>query len=281
MGHEVRQANDAGTGQRQLAQGFTAGRRQPRLYVQAVALGMAQGPMVEAFGLGEAQQHMAAQVLDPLGRAMPGQVVGAGQDVQRAAAQKARVQGRIGQGPDANGNVGALFEQVDDQVVGVEFQQDIRVQPAKLAHPRHDGVQHERRCRIDAQAPGRRLLALRQAFFQLVHLVEDLLGPLEEKPPLLGQVHAPGGAVDQGGIELALQSRQGAADGRWRLADLLGGGRNRAALDDRDEHLQFIGSGFHCAPFWSRQLLIVAARKAIETDSAHAATLKTVARCCS
>ncbi|MNE46218.1 hypothetical protein D3C80_1405430 [compost metagenome] len=224
---------------------------------------------------------MAAQVIDTFGRAVLGQVFRAGQDVQRAATQKPRMQGRVGQGPDADGDVGALFEQVDDQVIGVEFQQDVWIQLPELADPGHDGVQHERRGRIDAQAPGRRLQPLRQALFQLLHLVQHLLGPLEEKPPLLGQVHASGGAVNQRSIELALQSRQGTADSRWRLADLLGRSRNRAALDHRDEHLQFIGSGFHCAPFWSRQLLIVAARKAIETDSAHAATLKTVARCCS
>ena len=45
-----------------------------------------------------------------------------------------------------------------------------------------------------------------EALFQLVHLLKDLLGALEEELALFGQVHAPGGAIDQRGFELGLQA---------------------------------------------------------------------------
>jgi hypothetical protein len=60
---------------------------------------------------------------------------------------------------DADGDVGALFQQVNDQVVAVEFQLDVGIEPAELVDVRHDGVQHERRGGVDPQTPGRGLLA--------------------------------------------------------------------------------------------------------------------------
>ncbi len=149
------------------------------------------------------------------------QVRGAGEDIQRAAAQRTGVQGRVRQIADTNSDIRALLQQIDDQVVAVEFQLDIRVQLAKLGDIRHHCVQHEGRRGVDPQAPGRRALPQGQALFQLVHLLQDLLGPLEEKLALLGQVHASGGAIDQRGIELGFQPRQAATDRRRGLADLL------------------------------------------------------------
>ncbi|MNK80125.1 hypothetical protein D3C87_998260 [compost metagenome] len=54
------------------------------------------------------------------------------------------MQCRVAQGADADGDVGALFQQVDDQVVAVEFELDVRVEPAEFIDVGHDGVQHER-----------------------------------------------------------------------------------------------------------------------------------------
>ncbi|MCY1181446.1 hypothetical protein D9M73_219490 [compost metagenome] len=85
----------------------------------------------------------------------------------------------------------------------------------------------------------------RQVLFEFVHLLQDRLGPFEEKSPFFGQVHAPGGTVDQRRAELGFQARQGAADRRRRLPALFRGGGNRATPDHRDKHLQFIGPGFH------------------------------------
>ncbi|SPO62598.1 protein of unknown function [Pseudomonas inefficax] len=123
---------------------------------------------------------------------------------------------------------------------------------AEFADPRQDGMQHERRGGVDAQAPGRGLAVHRQALFHLVHLLQDQPSAFEEEATLLGQVHAPSGAVDQRGTQLALKARQGTADSGRGLAHLLGSSGNRAAVDDGDEYLEFFGSGFHiCACGWS------------------------------
>jgi hypothetical protein len=59
----------------------------------------------------------------------------------------------------------------------------------------------------------------RQALFHVVHLLEDLPRTFEKEAPFFGQVHAPGGAVDQRGAQLALQARQVrlTADGVWPI----------------------------------------------------------------
>ncbi|MNE61725.1 hypothetical protein D3C80_1569590 [compost metagenome] len=106
-------------------------------------------------------------------------------------------------------------------------------------------MQHERRSGVDAQAPGGGLAVHRQALFHLVHLFQNHPRARQEETAFFGQVHAPGGAVDQGGAEFGLQARQGAADGGRGLAHLLGSGRDRTAVDHGDEYLEFFGSGFH------------------------------------
>nr|GFD28084.1 hypothetical protein [Tanacetum cinerariifolium] len=141
VGHEVRQADDALACQRQLTQGFAAGRGHGRVNEQAITIRMAQRPMVERFRLREPQQGMPAQRLNGLGRPVFFQVIGAGEDVQRAGTQRARVQGRVRQRTDAYRHVRALFKQVDDQVVAVQLQLNVRVQRPELSHVRDDGMQ--------------------------------------------------------------------------------------------------------------------------------------------
>ncbi|MCY1433261.1 hypothetical protein D9M71_492840 [compost metagenome] len=106
-------------------------------------------------------------------------------------------------------------------------------------------MQHERRGGIDPQAPGGCLLAQGEALFQRLHLFEDVPGVFQEERAFLGQLHPPRGAVEQGGGELFLQFRQGAADRRGGEAELVGGGGDGAAVDDGDEGAQFFGSCFH------------------------------------
>ncbi|MNE61391.1 hypothetical protein D3C80_1566010 [compost metagenome] len=103
-----------------------------------------QRPLVEAFVLGEPQQRMVGQVSHGLRCAVFFQVRRAGDDVQRAATQGAGMQRRVGQGANANGDVGTLLQQVDDQIVAVEFELDVGVKPAEFIDVGHDGVQHER-----------------------------------------------------------------------------------------------------------------------------------------
>ncbi|MNE87337.1 hypothetical protein D3C80_1845310 [compost metagenome] len=92
---------------------------------------MAQRPLVEAVRLGEAEQAVLAQRLDPLRRAVSLEVGRAGEDAQAIAAQRARMQGRIAQRTDADGDIGALLEQIDDLIAAVQLQLDLRVLRAK------------------------------------------------------------------------------------------------------------------------------------------------------
>ena len=206
VGHEMRQASDALPLQRQMPHGFTAGGTDGRLDGPAVALGIPQRPLVEAIVLGKTDQGVVGQIRNTSGHTVGGDVVRAGKDIQRAAPQGAGMQGGVGQGADTNGNIGTLLQQVDNQVVAVEFELNLGVQRAKFRDVRHDGMQHEWRRGINAQAPGGGALMGDEALFQLVHLLKDLLGALEEELALFGQVHAPGGAIDQRGFELGLQA---------------------------------------------------------------------------
>jgi hypothetical protein len=106
-------------------------------------------------------------------------------------------------------------------------------------------VQHEGRGGVDPQAPGGALPAQGQAFLERLHLLQDLPCLVEEVAAFLGQLHAPGGAVEQGGAELVLEAREGPADGRGGQSHLFRGGADGTAVDYTDEALQFIGVGFH------------------------------------
>ncbi|SOS15055.1 hypothetical protein CFBP6109_00968 [Pseudomonas syringae pv. cerasicola] len=92
----------------------------------------------------ETDQYVLRQVFCGFRGAVALQVSRAGDDIQQATAQRAGMQGRVRQHADSNGNIGALLKQVDEPVITVEFQFDIRVTLTKLRHMRHDAMQHER-----------------------------------------------------------------------------------------------------------------------------------------
>ena len=77
------QADEALPRQRQLAQRFAARCGQRRRNLHAVAAGVAQGPAVARFVLGKAQQRMRLQFFRRGRRAVPAQILRAGQDVER------------------------------------------------------------------------------------------------------------------------------------------------------------------------------------------------------
>ena len=174
---------------------------------------------------------------------MAGQVLRAGEDVQAAGAQRRACRGGVAERADADRHVGALLQQVDDQVVGVEFELDVRA----AGGTRRCGTTA---CSMKGEAAliRRRPAALPaqgQAFLERLHLLQDLPRLIEEVAAFLGQLHAPGGAVEQGGAELVLEAREGPADGRGGQSHLFRGGADGTAVDYTDEALQFIGVGFH------------------------------------
>ncbi|KAG1172131.1 hypothetical protein G6F35_016964 [Rhizopus arrhizus] len=109
--HEIRQAYHAAIVQRQLPQRFAAEGAHARLDVQRLAIDIQQRPFVQRFQLRESQQRMRSQVRHALGRAARGQIRRARQDAHPACAQRHRMQRRILQPPDADGQVRAALQQ--------------------------------------------------------------------------------------------------------------------------------------------------------------------------
>ena len=244
--HEVRQADDPQALQRHLAQRLAAGRGDAGLDVHAGATGIAQGPVVQGLGLGEPQQRMLGELAEVPGRAMAPQVVGAGQHPHTAAAHGAGVQRGIFQCPDAEGHIGAFFQQVDEALVRGQLQLHLRVALAKARDQRHQHMQHERGGGIDPQPAGRARAACRHQLFGLVHGRQDGAGTQQEGGTFLGQFQAPRGAAQQRGLQLVFQPGQGAAGGRHRQPQQLCRGRDGARIDHGHQGLQLIEGGFHC-----------------------------------
>ena len=127
------------------------------------------------------------------------------------------MQAGVRQVADANGQIGAPLQQVDDAVVAIQLQLDLWITRAKIANQRHDHMQHKGRGGVDAQTPGRSLAAQGHLLLGFLHAGEDAPRLGQEQLALLGQLQAPGGAAQQGDGEFLLQSTEGTADARRRL----------------------------------------------------------------
>ena len=244
--HEVGQADDARTGQRQLAQGFSAGGMQCRRDLQAVTLRAPQRPVVERHGLCKTQQAVLCQMAH-LGRPAVGlEVRGAGQHAQAVVAQRAGMQRGVAQRANTDGHIGVLLQQVDHQVVGVELQLDLRELLPESGHQRHDDVQHVRHGGVDPQAARGLLAPPGHLLLGLVHRRQDGPRTQQEVAALFGQHQSACGAVEQRGVEFFLQPPQGPADARHRLPQLLRCRSDGAAVHHGAKRQKFIQCGLHC-----------------------------------
>ena len=106
------------------------------------------------------------------------------------------------------GQVCASFQQVDDAVVAVQFQLDLRIKRAKFADQRHDRMQHEGRGGVYAQAPCRCLAAQGHLLLGFLDAGQDAPRLSQEHLTLFGQLQASRGAAQQGNAELFLQATQ-------------------------------------------------------------------------
>lgn len=155
------------------------------------------------------------------------------------------MQGGVTQGADADGDVGAVLDQVDDLVAAVQFQLDLRVTLAKARYQRYQHMQHEGRSGVDPQAPGRLLAAQGHLLFRLLHLRQDTPRLGQERLALFGQLQAAGGTPQQGDVELVFQATEGAADAGGGLRQLLGGSGDGTRVDHGGEGLEFVQGSFH------------------------------------
>ena len=135
---------------------------------------------------------------------------------------------RVRQLATADHRVHAFGDHVDQPVVEVQVQFDVRVARGKLRedrqqHPIADGRQ------ADPQpAPG--LVAdPRQFGLGLLDFGDNALAALIEQRAFIGQADAPGAAVQQAHAKALLQARQGLAHRRGRQPQALAGAHQATA----------------------------------------------------
>ncbi|MNV55627.1 hypothetical protein D3C71_1478660 [compost metagenome] len=246
--HEVRQADDPLTSERQLAQGLAATGPQGRGDGESVPLFTAeQRPVVEVIGVQKAEQLVARQQVSWLARgAARLQIVGGREQPQLGSPERQSAQGGVRQLADANGHVHPPLHQVDEALGAVQLQLDPRIAAAKLADDGHQPVQDEGGGGVDPQHPFGLFPAHQQMALRLAHLGQHLHRPLIEPAPLLGQADPPRGAVEQHGGELLFEALDAAAHHRVVHAEVLRRLAKTARLHHGHKQGQFIGMGLHC-----------------------------------
>ena len=110
---EIRQAGDAVAFQAQAADGFAAVGGQLRYSGVGRVAGIGKRPVVQGFGLGEADKGVPRQIGDGLGCAMTGEIIRRGNEFQTAVEQMAGAQGGVVQAACADGDVHAPLDEVD------------------------------------------------------------------------------------------------------------------------------------------------------------------------
>ncbi|MNS74203.1 hypothetical protein D3C72_1076710 [compost metagenome] len=198
-----------------------------------------QRPAIQRLRLGETKQGVIAKLGHGGRGATRIQVIGTGQHADAVAAQRPRVQRGIAQRADTDRHVGAVFEQIDDLVVGIQFELDFRVSRAEGADQRHHHVQHERRRCVHPQPPCRPLAPQRHLLLGQICRRQDLARVGEHRRALLGQLQPPRGPAQQRGFQLLLQPGQRPADPGDGLVELLRSGGDRAAIHHGRKGEQF------------------------------------------
>jgi hypothetical protein len=146
---------------------------------------------------------------------------------------------------DADRDIHALFQQIDDALVAGEFELDVRLARGERRHVRHDAVEHEGRGRVDAQAPRRLLAMTRDGLFGILHRGQNGARTVKKKLSLLGQLQTARGAQNQRDAQLLFEPGERPTHAGNGLLEFFGGGGDRPRIDHGDEYEQFVGGRFH------------------------------------
>src|SRR6266702_3553365 len=103
------------------------------------------------------------------------------EDAHPAISNEPAVQCRILESGDSDRYVGATFEQIDDTVVGVELQGDMRIALSVALHERHDHMQHKRCRGVDPQPPRRHFALCDHQLLRVFDGVDDRSRMLKEE----------------------------------------------------------------------------------------------------
>lgn len=147
---------------------------------------------------------------------------------------------------DADAGIEAAADQIDGLGVGDDVDADVGIGGEKARQHRRQHFAYGDAVDEQAQRAGR-------SFAEVGKIGEggaDRLGGRtdvgEQALAGLGQCHAAGGAMEQRQAETALQRLDRLADGAGRDAELVGGGAERAAADDREklaDAVKLVGAG--------------------------------------
>lgn len=152
-GEEIRHAADAHAADGGAAKGFhvVAGQNGAGSDFRMVR-GEAEWPGLQLSGIRKSKPDalMAFEITRAIGRSVFFQIVRRGAQQKLKRAQCVRHQSRVWQGPATDCNIDAFFDQIDDPVVEVEIQFDLRVEVHEFRQDRQDQmVAHQRHA--DAQ----------------------------------------------------------------------------------------------------------------------------------
>ena len=182
----------------------------------------AEGPAVDRPAKAEAQAVMRRQIVGRARRASPRQIVGTGDQRHAAMPQLLRPQPRVAQRPDADRDIGALLDQVDDHVRQRQVHPHAGIARAKTRQQRDQALDPEGGRGVDPQQPARLTPVLAQPRLQLHHVAQQHRHPVAIGRPLARQRQRPRRPAQQGDAQPLLQPRDRPAHRRRRQPQRLG-----------------------------------------------------------
>lgn len=151
----------------------------------------------------------------------------------------ARGQPFIGQRAEADGEVVAVFHEVDRAVRHVKLHLDLRMTLAERRHNGRDGRTAEPEARVHAQQTARRGAVARDRVFHVADRRQDARRMREIGLALARQRQPPRRAVDEAHAQPCLHLRQALRGGRRREVERAGGRGQRAVARDQHEEFEF------------------------------------------
>jgi len=215
------------------------GRQRARHLHDFLAIPAAQAPDAErVVALLDRQALVAAQVLQALRRAVPGEIGGRRAQDAAVVHQPARDQVRRDLVAHAHVEVEAFGDRIDQPVEHLETDLQAGMGGDQPGDRRRHQLAPEAEAAADAYPPARRAAPLRDFVDQVVEVVEDGLGAHVDLLAVVGDGDAARGTLEQAHAEHALEHADALADIGGRHAELLGGSDEAALADDGDEDAQ-------------------------------------------
>ena len=219
---------------------------------QFLAVGTVEQPAVQRHHrVHQAQATVRGQLRRQLGEAVRGNVARRGAEDAVGLANALGDETGVRQfGGYHHGNVVALVENVGDPVGQGQVEANLRVGLAILRDGLDQVVLADAGHRVDLQRARRPRMGVARLGLGLLDVGEYLLGAHQVALPGFGQRDAPGGAMQQAGLQVGLQLGHRTGDIGGRQVQALGGGSETAGLRDADERAH-IEQDIHHGPLGS------------------------------